>query len=151
MREKQDGSHKMLGQLEAMKKDHADQLDVVNMDHAGQSDQLHRFYTEQQHETALLFERRLQEHMDISADLDEDASTITMEANILLQEQFSEMQQNYIDLRRHIDRIRAEREALELAATQSDALTAASSEELERVLSVLSDATYMTANNGVSD
>jgi hypothetical protein len=89
--------------------------------------------------------------MGISAVLREDASTITMGANILLQEQFSETQQNYIDLRRHIDRIWAEREALELAATQSDALTAASSDELERVLSALSDATYLTANSGVSD
>jgi hypothetical protein len=42
MREEQDG---LLGQLEAMKKDHTDQLDAVKMDHADQSDQLHRFYT----------------------------------------------------------------------------------------------------------
>jgi hypothetical protein len=134
--------------LEAIKKDHADQLEAMKKDHADEQDQLHRFYTEQQRETVLLFEGRLQEQMDISAGLREDASIIT------------ETQQNYTSsdrilddwkyptLRRHIDRIRAEREALELAATQSDALTAASSDELEHVLSL---SALWTANSGVSD
>ena len=137
--------------LEAMKKDHADQLDTLKMDHTDQEDQLHRFYAERQRETALLFEGELQQQIDISAGLRDDASTITVGANILLQEQFSETQQNYIDLRREIDRVRRERAALELAATQSDALTTSSSDELARVLSALSDATYRTANSGVSD
>ena len=140
----QDG---LLGQLEAIKKDHADQLDTLKMDHTDQEDQLHRFYAERQRETALLFEGELQQQIDISAGLRDDASTITAGANILLQEQFSETQQNYIDLRREIDRVRRERAALELAATQSDALTTSSSDELARVLSALSDATYRTANS----
>jgi hypothetical protein len=42
------------------------------------------YCAEQQSETALLFEGQLQEQMDISAGLREDASTITMGANILL-------------------------------------------------------------------
>ena len=123
--------------LEAIKKDHPDQLEAMKKDHADQQDQLHRFYR-----------GRLQEQMDISAGLREDSSIIT------------ETQQNYTSsdrilddwkyptLRRHIDRIRAEREALELAATQSDALTAASSDELEHVLSL---SALWTANSGVSD
>ena len=45
----------------------------------------------------------------------------------------------------------AERAALELVATRSNALVVASSEELERVLSALSDVTYLTADNGVSE
>jgi hypothetical protein len=130
--------------LEAIKKDHPDQLEAMKKDHADQQDQLHRFYTEQQRGT----EGRLHEQMDISAGLREDASIIT------------ETQQNYTSsdrilddwkyptLRRHIDRIRAEREALELAATQSDALTAASSDDLEHVLSL---SALWTANSGVSD
>ena len=142
---------KLEDKLEAMKKDHADQLDTLKMDHTDQEDQLHRFYAERQRETALLFECELQQQIDISAGLRDDASTITAGANILLQEQFSETQQNYIDLRREIDRVRRERAALELAATQSDALTTSSSDELARVLSALSDATYRTANSGVSD
>ena len=136
------------GQLEAMKKNYADQLDAVKTAHTERLDQVHRFYVEQQSETAFLFEGQLHEQMDISAGLREDASIIT------------ETQQNYTssaqilddwkspDLRRHIDRIRAEREALELAATQSDALTAASSDELEYVLSL---SALFTANSGVSD
>ena len=137
--------------MEAAKKNHADQLDAVKTDHTDQLDQLYRFYAEQKSEIALLFEGQLQEQIDIFAGLREDTSTITMGANILLQEQFTKAQQNYNDLHRYIDQIRAERAALELAATQSDALTATSSEELERVLSALSDATYLTANSGVAD
>ena len=114
---------------------------------AEQMDHLHRYYAEERRE----IEGQLQQQIDISAGLRDDASTITAGANILLQEQFSETQQNYIDLRREIDRVRRERAALELAATQSDALTASSSDELGRVLSALSDATYLTANSGVSD
>ena len=114
---------------------------------AEQMDQLHRYYAEERRE----IEGQLQQQIDISAGLRDDASTITAGANILLQEQFSETQQNYIDLRREIDRVRRERAALELAATQSDALTASSSDELGRVLSALSDATYRTANSVVSD
>jgi hypothetical protein len=110
---------------------------------AEQMDQLHRYYAEERRE----IEGQLQQQIDISAGLRDDASTITAGANILLQEQFSETQQNYIDLRRQIDRVRTERAALEVAATQSDALTASSSDELERVLSALSDATYRTASS----
>ena len=90
---------------------------------AEQMDQLHRYYAEERRE----IEGQLQQQIDISAGLRDDASTITAGANILLQEQFSETQQNYIDLHREIDRVRSERAALELAATQSDALTASSS------------------------
>jgi hypothetical protein len=73
------------GQLEAMKKNYADQLDAVKTAHTERLDQVHRFYVEQQSETAFLFEGQLHEQMDISAGLREDASTITMGANILLQ------------------------------------------------------------------
>jgi hypothetical protein len=73
-----------------MEKDHADQSDVVKMDHTDQLDQHHRFYAEHKSENVLLCEGQLHEQIDISAGLPEDASTITMGANILLQEQFTE-------------------------------------------------------------
>ena len=59
----------------------------------------------------------------------------------------TQTQQNYADLRQYIDRIRAEHAAFVLEAQRADAATAASSQELERVLSDLSDETYKTAKS----
>ena len=65
----------------------------------------------------------------------------------MMAEQFTQTQQEFTDLRRHIDRIRAEHAAFVLEVQWADAATAASSQELERVLSDLSDETYRTANS----
>ena len=59
----------------------------------------------------------------------------------------TQTQQNYADLRQYIDRIWAEHAAFVLEERRAIAATAASSQELERVLSDLSDETYKTANS----
>jgi hypothetical protein len=89
-------------------------------------------------------EEQLEEANDNSADV---AHAITAGANIMMAEQFTQTQQNYADLRRHIERIRAEHAAFVLEAQKANAATAASSRELEQVMSDLSDETYMTANS----
>ena len=89
-------------------------------------------------------EEQLDEAHDTSADV---AHAITASANIMMAEQFTQTQQEFADLRQYIDRIRAEHAVFVLEAQRADAATAASSQELERVLSDLSDETYMTANS----
>ena len=89
-------------------------------------------------------EGQLDEALDTYADV---AHAITAGANIMMAEQFTQTQQEFTDLRRHIDRIRAEHAVFVLEAQWADAATVASSQELERVLSDLSDETYGTANS----
>lgn len=89
-------------------------------------------------------EEQLEEALDNS---DDKAQAITAGANIMMAEQHTQTQQNYADLRQYIDQIRAEHAAFVLEAQRADAATAASSQELERVLSDLSDETYKTANS----
>ena len=93
-------------------------------------------------------QREMEEQLDEVIDnSDGKAHAITAGANIMMAEQFTQTQQEFTDLRRHIDRLRAEHAALVLEAQRADAATAASSQELERVLSDLSDETYGTANS----
>jgi hypothetical protein len=89
-------------------------------------------------------EEQLEEALDNS---DDKACAISEGANIMMAEQFTQTQQNYADLRQYIDQIRAEHAAFVLEAQRADAATAASSQELERVLSDLSDETYKTAKS----
>jgi hypothetical protein len=89
-------------------------------------------------------EEQLEEALDNS---DDKAQAITAGANIMMAEQHTQTQQNYADLRQYIDQIRAEHAAFVLEAQRADAATAASSQELERVLSDLSDETYKTAKS----
>ena len=89
-------------------------------------------------------EEKLDEEIDNS---DDKAQAITEGANIMMAEQHTQTQQNYADLRQYIDQIRAEHAAFVLEAQRADAATAASSQELERVLSDLSDETYKTAKS----
>jgi hypothetical protein len=97
----------------------------------------------------LLDERRdLEEQLNEGIENSDDkAHAITARANIMMAEQFTQTQQNYADLRQYIDQIRAEHAAFVLEAQRADAATAASSQQLERVLSEMSDETYMTANS----
>ena len=90
------------------------------------------------------YEEQLEEAHDNS---DDKACAITEGAIIMMEEQSARAQRESTDLRRHIDRIRAEHAAFVLEAQRADAATAASSQELERVLSDLSDETYKTANS----
>ena len=93
-------------------------------------------------------QREMEEQLDEALDNSDDkAHAITAGANIMMAEQFTQTQQEFTDLRRHIDRIRAEHAVFVLEAQRADAATAASSQELERVLSDLSDETYGTANS----
>ena len=89
-------------------------------------------------------EEQLKEGIENS---DDRAQAITEGANIMMAEQHTQTQQNYADLRQYIDQIRAEHAAFVLEAQRADAATAAASQELERVLSDLSDETYKTANS----
>jgi hypothetical protein len=90
------------------------------------------------------YEEQLDEVLENS---DDKAYAITAGATIMMAEQHVRAQRESTDLRRHIDRIRAEHAAFVLEAQRADAATAASSQELERVLSDLSDETYKTANS----
>ena len=94
------------------------------------------------------------DHRDMEKQLDEalensahKAHAITVGANIMMAEQFTQTQHEFADLREYINKIRAEHAAFVMEAQVADAATAASSEELERVLSDLSDETYMTASS----
>jgi hypothetical protein len=89
-------------------------------------------------------EEQLEEALDNS---DDNAHAITAGANIMMANQFTQTQQNYADLRKYIDRIRAEHAAFVLEERRENTSTAASSQQLERVLSDLSDETYGTANS----
>ena len=91
-------------------------------------------------------EGQLDEALDTYADV---AHAITAGANIMMAEQFTQTQQEFADLRQYVDRIRAEHVVFEfvLEAQWEDTATVASSQEPERVLSDLSDETYMTANS----
>ena len=120
------------------------------MDHTQKLDEVRRFYANEKRETtfeslAFEFEEQLHEEINDSADLREDAVTITLGANIMMAEQ------NYVDLRRYIDRMRAWRAAFGLEATQSDARMASAGEDLERVMSAMSDATYRTVHSSEED
>jgi ribosomal protein L17 len=90
------------------------------------------------------YEEQLDEVLENS---DHKAQEITEGANLIMAEQFTQTQQNYADLRQYIDQIRAEHAAFVLEERRAIASTVASSQELERVLSDLSDETYMTANS----
>ena len=61
--------------------------------------------------------------------------------------QFTQTQQNYADLRQYIDHIHAEHVAFVLEEQVADDAAASSSEELERVMSDVSDENYQTANS----
>jgi hypothetical protein len=89
-------------------------------------------------------EEQLEEALDNS---DDKACAITDGAIIMMEEQSARAQRESTDLRRDIDRIRAEHAAFVLVAQRADAATAAASQELERVLSDLSDETYKTAKS----
>ena len=89
-------------------------------------------------------EEQLEEALDNS---DDKAHAVIAGANIIMAEQLTQTQQNYADLRQYIDRIRAEHAAFVLEERHAIAATAASSQELERVLSDLSDETYKTAKS----
>ena len=65
----------------------------------------------------------------------------------MMEEVFTRAQRESTDLRRHIDRIRAEHAAFVLVAQRADAARAAMDKELERVMSDLSDETYKTAKS----
>jgi hypothetical protein len=90
------------------------------------------------------YEEQLEEAHDNSND---KACAITDGAIIMMEEQSARAQREATDLRRHIDRIRAEHAAFVVETQWADAATAAASQELERVLSDLSDETYKTANS----
>ena len=68
--------------------------------------------------------------MDDATDLRHELVTVTVGANNMIIAQFTQTEQNYTDLRRYIDHIRAEHVAFVQVARWVDDDTTRSSEEL---------------------